>query len=95
MAQSNNDRGIRWWSSQSGGARLSPGVIRELDHRTNDGISVRLLWNARTNRVFVSVLELEHGVWVEFEVPAADALDAFHHPDASAEHDRRDSEVAA
>jgi len=31
----------------------------------------------------------------EFEVAAADALDAFHHPYAYAEHDRTDGALAA
>ena len=29
--------------------------IRELAHRSNDGIDVRLLWSSRTNRLFVGV----------------------------------------
>jgi hypothetical protein len=69
--------------------------IRELDQRTNDAISVRLLWNAQTHRVFVSVQEEPHGAWFEFEVAAADAMDAFRHPYAYAEHDRRDAALAA
>ena len=55
-------------------------VIRELDQRTTDGITVTLLWNAQTNGVFVSVVEERNGVSFEFAVPAADAADAFHHP---------------
>jgi hypothetical protein len=55
-------------------------VIRELDQRTSDGISVTLLWNAETNRVFVSVVEERHGESFEFEVAGADAAEAFHHP---------------
>lgn len=61
-------------------------VIRELDRRTNDGISVTLLWDAETNRVFVSVLEERDGTWFEFEVAGADAAEAFHHPYAYAGH---------
>jgi hypothetical protein len=55
-------------------------AIRELDRRTTHGISVTLLWNAATNRVFVSILEERDGVSFEFEVAGADAADAFHHP---------------
>ena len=29
--------------------------VRELDRRVNDGFDVRLLWNSRTNRVFVAI----------------------------------------
>lgn len=54
-------------------------AIRELDHRASDGIEVRLLWNAETKDVLVSVVERD-GVGFEFQVPATDALDAFHHP---------------
>ena len=73
----------------------STSAIRELDQRTGDGISVTLLWSAQTNRVFISVLEQRHGVAFEFEVAAADARDAFHHPYAYAEHDRTDGALAA
>ena len=58
-------------------------AIRELDHRASDGIEVRLLWNAETKEVLVSVAERD-GVGFEFQVPATDALDAFHHPYAYA-----------
>jgi hypothetical protein len=57
--------------------------IRELDHRASDGIEVRLLWDAETKDVLVSVVERD-GVGFEFQVPATDALDAFHHPYAYA-----------
>ena len=61
-------------------ATESKPVLRELDHRSSDGISVTLLWNTQTNQVSVSVLEERHGVAIEFAVRARDALDAFHHP---------------
>lgn len=54
-------------------------AIRELDHRAGDGIEVRLLWNAETNDVLVSVADTR-GLSFAFQVPPADALDAFHHP---------------
>jgi hypothetical protein len=57
--------------------------IRELDHRASDGIDVRLLWNAETKAVLVSVTERD-GAGFEFQVPPADALQAFHHPYAYA-----------
>ena len=62
----------------------SSSALRELDHRWSDGISVTLLWNMQTNRVYVSVLEERHGVAIEFAVRAGDALYAFHHPYAYA-----------
>ena len=58
-------------------------AIRELDHRLGDGIEVRLLWNAETKDVLVSVAERD-GLGFEFQVPPTDALEAFHHPYAYA-----------
>ena len=55
-------------------------AIRELDHRTNDGIDVTLLWNSRTNHVFVAVEDQRSCTSFELTVSGADALDAFHHP---------------
>ena len=59
--------------------------MRELDHRSSDDIEVTLLWSARTNRVFVLVLEQRTEALFHFEVPPAEALAAFHHPYAWAE----------
>ncbi len=70
-------------------------VIRELDQRTNDGITVTLLWNAQTNGVVVSVTEERHGVSFAFAVPAADAADAFRHPYGYAAPDGEDHALAA
>jgi hypothetical protein len=69
-------------------------AIRELDHRRADGIEVRLVWNAETNEVFVSVVERE-GDTLEFQVPPAQALDAFHHPYAYAAFDQLQEALAA
>jgi hypothetical protein len=59
-------------------------VVRELDRRMNDGFEVRLLWNARTNCVFVAIEDERDGNSFEFQVDAASALEAFHHPFAYA-----------
>lgn len=61
-------------------------VIRELDHRSSDRVQVTLLWSARTNRVFVSVVDDRDDAFFHFEVAPDEALDAFHHPYAYAEH---------
>lgn len=61
-------------------------AIRELDHRSNDGIDVRLLWNSQTNRVSVAVEDERAGESFEPMVGGVDALDAFHHPYAYASH---------
>jgi hypothetical protein len=70
-------------------------VIRELDQRTNDGITVTLVWNTETNRVFVSVVEQRLGVSFDFAVPAAEAADAFRHPYAYAAPNREGDAPAA
>ena len=54
--------------------------VRELDHRSGDGLEIRLLWHAPTNRVSVAVEDERHAESFEFEVSAARALDAFRHP---------------
>ena len=69
-------------------------AIRESDHRRADRIEVMLLWNAETNVVLVSVAERE-GNTLEFRVPPAQALDAFHHPYAYAAFDRLQEALAA
>ncbi len=55
-------------------------TIRELDHRRNDGIDVTLLWDSRDDRVYVVVEDERRGHSFDFEVPGAEALEAFHHP---------------
>jgi len=70
-------------------------LIRELDQRTDDEITVTLLWNAETNGVFISVVEERYGVSFEFAVPAADAADAFRRPYAHAVPDQKDDALAA
>lgn len=62
-------------------------ALRELDHRTNDGIDVTLFWNPRTNHVFVVAEDQRTGESFELEVEAADALNAFRHPFAYANND--------
>ena len=59
-------------------------MIRELNHRVNDGIEVKLLWNSDTNGVSVSIAETRSDLSFEFGVAAIDASDAFHHPYAYA-----------
>jgi hypothetical protein len=56
----------------------------ELDHRSNDGLEVTLLWEAETNRVKVAVFDTKSGDDFDIEVDPADAKDAFDHPYAYA-----------
>ena len=53
--------------------------VRELDHRRNDGIDVRLFWDARMNRVSLALTNEHSGESLTFEVDPGEALAAFHH----------------
>jgi hypothetical protein len=59
-------------------------TVRELDHRRNDGIDVRLLWDAQTNRVSLALTNEHSGESLRFAVDPSEALSAFHHPYAYA-----------
>jgi hypothetical protein len=54
--------------------------VRELDHRTSDGIDVTLRWDPLTNGVSVVVRDERLAESLAFGVDPADALCAFHHP---------------
>jgi hypothetical protein len=59
--------------------------LRELDHRTNDGIDVRLLWDQLEDRVLVSVSDAKTGEAFTVDVaPDQRPYDVFHHPYAYA-----------
>lgn len=62
--------------------------IRELDHRTGDGLDVTLLWYPDTGRVSVAVVDVRSGEAFELTVSPADALEAFKHPYAYATRGR-------
>jgi hypothetical protein len=70
------DRGRRQSATEPG--------VRELDHRTSDGIDVWLLWNTETERVSIAVEDHRLGQSLAFEVAAAEAIAAFQHPFAYA-----------
>jgi hypothetical protein len=62
-----------------------PNLIRELDSRSADRISVRLLWRPADDRVLVAVADARTGNAFELEVCEGErALDVFHHPYAYA-----------
>jgi hypothetical protein len=52
----------------------------ELGKRARSGLEVVLLWNRSNNRVKVAVSDDRVCHYLDFEVAAADALNAFHHP---------------
>jgi hypothetical protein len=61
--------------------------IRELDHRTADGVEVALLWHAGRDFLSVLVSHTRAGEAFELVLDERDhALDVFHHPYAYAAH---------
>lgn len=66
-------------------------ALRELDHRTGDGIDVRMLWRPHDDRVLVAVTDSKTGE--AFTLTVGDdqrALDVFQHPFAYAGNRRGD-----
>jgi hypothetical protein len=60
-------------------------TIRELAHRRNDGLDIRLLWDSESDAVVVALHDARTGEGFEVEVgPGERALDVFHHPFAYA-----------
>ena len=60
-------------------------TVRELAHRRNDGLDIRLLWDSGTDQVTVALHDGKTGEGFEVEVgPGERALDVFHHPFAYA-----------
>ena len=57
---------------------------QQLDSRSSNGITVVLYWHPQTNGLSVLVVDEPANETFEFEVDAADALEAFHHPYAYA-----------
>jgi hypothetical protein len=59
-------------------------ISRELAHRHQDGLHVTLLWDERSNEVWIELMDNRNESVVEFGVEAKSAMDAFHHPYAYA-----------
>jgi NAD(P)-dependent dehydrogenase (short-subunit alcohol dehydrogenase family) len=90
------DQQIRQPQEEDTIMRTTPEIaIRELDHRRNDGIDVRLLWNPSMNRVTVALEDERAGESFELHVEPRDALAAFHHPYAYANSDHTNHALAA
>jgi len=71
---------------------MSATDIHELDHRSSDGIDIRLLWSAADGRAVVTVTDQKTGDAFSIEVGAGDnALDVFRHPYAYAAWRRVDT----
>jgi uncharacterized protein YkuJ len=61
-------------------------LMRELDHRSTDGIDVRLMWNEHDGRVVVQVNDSKTDESFTVEVREGEnALNVFHHPYAYAD----------
>ena len=68
----------------------------ELDHRTNDGIDVRLMWDRESGRVYVTVDDARAGTAFEVEVSENDSpLEVFRHPYAYAAFQSVDTSAPA
>jgi hypothetical protein len=61
---------------------ISP--LRELAHRSADGIDITLMWNPADDRAFVVVVDLKAGTMFEVGVEHAYPLHDFNHPYAYA-----------
>jgi hypothetical protein len=55
-------------------------MLRELDKRTGDGLTVTLLWDTRFNRTLIHLTDSVTDLNDLFHVPAYAAADAFQHP---------------
>ena len=55
-------------------------TLIELAERTNDGVSVRLLWRRGTDEVLLEVNDGKLGESFALQVPGGQAMDAFRHP---------------
>jgi hypothetical protein len=71
-------------------------TARELDSRTTNGISVRLLWHEPDGRLFVAVADAKTGDAFNLEVRDRErALDVFLHPYSYVARYRVDTHVTA
>ena len=64
--------------------------LRELAHRTADGIDVTLMWDPVDDRAFVTVVDMKNGVVFDVEVGDESPMQVYQHPYAY-----RDEAIAA
>jgi hypothetical protein len=55
-------------------------VIRELAHRSDEGLEVSLLWKETTDELIVTVVDATSGELLEVAAQQENALDVFDHP---------------
>jgi len=56
--------------------------FRELAHRSDHGVTVRLFWDTTLDRVLLRYRDAREGDLFTTVVPSAEALAAFEHPNA-------------
>jgi hypothetical protein len=61
-----------------------PHLFEELDHRSNDGIDVSLLWNRAGGELVVLLTDAKSDEVLELDAAPDRALDVFNHPYAYA-----------
>jgi len=54
--------------------------MRELAHRSNDGIDITLFWLPNADELVICVCDQRRGAYFEIEIDRNLALDAFYHP---------------
>jgi hypothetical protein len=54
--------------------------LRELAHRTADGIDVTLMWDPVDDRAFVTVVDMKNGVVFDVEVGDESPMRVYQHP---------------
>jgi hypothetical protein len=59
--------------------------FRELAHRRDGGVEVKLLWSALDNRLTVRVTAAQSGETFVLDAEGANALEVFYHPYAHAD----------
>jgi hypothetical protein len=60
--------------------------LKELAHRSGDGLEVTLWWRREDNSLLVAVDDARSGDVFQLEVDHRSAMDVFHHPYAHAAH---------
>jgi hypothetical protein len=68
----------------------TPHLFEELDHRSNDGIDVSLLWSRTSGELVVLLYDAKSDEVLELPAARDRALDVFHHPYAYAAFRRLD-----
>jgi hypothetical protein len=85
-APSNALAGKRSHAPTLGRSRIAVGPVWnrsmfvELDTRHGDGLTVRLEWDRDTGQTQIVVIDARRDGLIAFNIPPADAADAFRHP---------------